>query len=273
MAEEWKEQYDYYFDKVNNANVESAKKQMLFQERMSSTAHQREVKDLIAAGLNPVLSANNGASSPMGAYANVDSSPISAKFARQNLNKELENARLIQAMQNDNAMAIAMQQIGAQLQMQKYTTDENNRTSRFNTIVQEYGPLAGLVYGMTEGMYDGLPGVNNAISALSNNNNTLQGLIDGVGSSSKLSKAVSDLADKFLNGLHEGNVTKYFYGDNTILDNDSAQNKKIYDALAKKAVAKIASQNTMRPTSIPRKIVKAKKFSDHTKAFNKFVYR
>lgn len=64
---------------ARDANIASqgmSREQMAFQERMSSSAHQRAVEDLKKAGLNPLLAANAGASTPAGSMGQVTAATV-----------------------------------------------------------------------------------------------------------------------------------------------------------------------------------------------------
>lgn len=123
-------------------NASEAAKNRNWQEFMSSTAHQREVQDLLRAGLNPVLSVTGGngapvtsgatasAHAPSGAMGQVDTSAAGAlvSFLGSILNQmtQLETARV--SAQSNQAIAdkyTAMSKYTSELQASTQLTTAN----------------------------------------------------------------------------------------------------------------------------------------------------
>lgn len=154
-------------------NAREALKNRDWQKMMSDTAHQRQVKDLMAAGLNPVLSAMGGSGAattsgstasnhaPSGAMGQTDNSGASAlvSFMGSMLNQmtQLETAR-VSAQSNQavadkyNAVSKYLGDLSAQTQLttsnihamaSMYASDSSANASRvaasIHAAAQKYG--------------------------------------------------------------------------------------------------------------------------------------
>lgn len=141
-------QYKEMANSNNAFNAKEAATNRAFQERMSSTSHQREVQDLIKAGLNPVLSANAGASTPAGSMATADTSANSAMATSFSSARQAETALKTAQIQANATMAAAAAAAGAQmysankaLDAAKYQSDNSFRSSLFGNVMNAFASM------------------------------------------------------------------------------------------------------------------------------------
>lgn len=104
-------------DKANEMNLQIAREQMAFQERMSGTAHQRAVQDLKQAGLNPALAYGGhagGASTPSGSSARFENPNAQLAGNMSILAQTLASAQLTSAQAMRTRAEADVAQVDAQ---------------------------------------------------------------------------------------------------------------------------------------------------------------
>lgn len=131
---------------ANEENVGMSRDQMEWQALMSNTAHQREVRDLKLAGLNPILSATggSGASTPSGSVGKVEPIDVgsSAKAALdtyaqfQALDADRQNTMADTALKSQQTALSRTQEASTAKQVESQSIENAHKAQKLSGEIQ-----------------------------------------------------------------------------------------------------------------------------------------
>jgi uncharacterized membrane protein len=172
---------------ANATNQQIAQNQMDFQKEMSNTSYQRAVKDMQAAGLNPMLAySQGGASTPSGASTTVGnkfSGAISAAQAQQAQNETLKQIQSQTAVNNATAAKTVVDTMNSEQELRNKKALEINLNAELNRIInaaKREGASADQLRQLTAAVKQAMT-LTEPLSVFNQNNPRMAQLIQGLG--------------------------------------------------------------------------------------------
>lgn len=187
-----------------------------WQKMMSDTAHQREMADLKAAGLNPILAANNGASAGTGSSAMsamAAGSSASSTGSPNGSKGDVANLAQVLGKMLDNQTEIQKMLLSAQTA--RDTAEMYTGATRYASELSQYASMYG---------------------------SDVQRAIANMNPYNILGDQLSDLLSTFKDsGYSAKNAAKFMLGDNNMVDLAHSLSDKV-KSIAEKVVKKVISK-------------------------------
>lgn len=120
--------------RANQANIDLGREQREWQQWMTGQAHQIEVNDLKAAGLNPILSVNAGANTPSPGLPQVSNAMEPLGSALASGAKEALGFKLAAAKQKEEIELLKAQKLAVKADEQQKTNAANELAARTNIL-------------------------------------------------------------------------------------------------------------------------------------------